>query len=111
MAVLHIVALQLFLYWRFWWLDIPMHALGGTVVALGLFAAYDFRLFRNKTFLKVGYVIAFVLLIALLWEAFELYAGVPREEDYLFDTILDLIMGVVGGYLGYIVANSIRKLN
>lgn len=82
------------------------------MVALGLFTAYDFRLFKNKTFLKVQYVLAFVLCIALLWEAYDLLIGVPIErEGFVLDTITDLLMGFVGGYVGYIVGNSIRKLH
>ena len=112
LAVLHNVALYLFLYWRFWWFDIPMHGLGGAVVALGLFTAYDFRLFKNKSFLKVHYVLAFVIFIALLWEVYEILIGVPIErEGFVLDTITDLLMGFLGGYVGYIVGNSIRKLH
>lgn len=110
LAVLHIISLKLFLYWRFFWLDIPMHALGGTVVALGLFTFYDLRLVRSKRWLKPVSVVLFVLGVALLWEVYELLIGVPIESNYLFDTGLDIIMGLTGGALGAFVGQRIRKL-
>lgn len=110
LAVTHNLALALYLYWRFDWFDIPMHFLGGIVVALGLFTAYDFRIFRSSRFLKMGWVLSFVLAIALIWEAYELLIGIPIMEDYIFDTSLDLIMGLLGGYVGFYVGQKIRKL-
>ena len=41
LAVTHIISLELFLYWRYWWLDLPMHILGGSVVALGMWVAHS----------------------------------------------------------------------
>ena len=111
LSVIHIIALKLFLYWRFEWFDIPMHALGGAVVALGVFTAYDLRLFKNKVLLKVLPVMGAVLTMAGLWEVYDIMIGFPVEENYTLDTTLDIIMGLIGGYVGYLVANNIRKLN
>jgi len=109
LAAIHYVALQLFLYWRFDWFDIPMHLFGGAVVALGVFTLRDLRLIPN-TFLTVKIVLLLVLITAGVWELFELYAGVPIDEAYYPDTALDVIMGMLGGYVGYIVGNRLRSL-
>jgi hypothetical protein len=109
LAVIHNIAIKLFLYWHIWWLDIPIHALGGTVVALGLFALRDLKLFPNAL-LKPLSVMGLVLLVAIIWEVFEIVAGIPMEEHYVLDTIIDVSMGLLGGYIGYIVGNNLRKL-
>jgi len=109
LAAIHYLALQLFFYWRFTWFDIPMHLFGGAVVALGVFTLRDLRLIPN-TFLTVKMVLLFVFITAGVWELFELYAGVPIDEAYYPDTTLDVIMGMLGGYLGYIVGNRLRSL-
>jgi hypothetical protein len=109
LAVIHNIAMQLFLYWHIWWFDIPVHTLGGIVVALGFFALRDLRIFPNA-WLKPVPVLALVLGVALLWELFELVAGIPNAGDYAIDTSIDVTVGVLGGFVGYIIGNSLRNL-
>ena len=58
----------------------------------------------------VAHVLGLVLLVAVSWEVFELSIGYPIDDQYALDTALDLIMGLTGGYIGYIVGNSLRSL-
>jgi len=109
LAVLHTVASKLFLYWHFWWFDIPMHAFGGIIVSLGLFTLRDLHIFPNRL-LKLLPVLSIVVLIALVWEGFELIIGTEMLSDYFVDTITDLCMGLLGGYIGFHVGNSLRNL-
>lgn len=109
LALIHTLAVHLFLYWRFPWLDIPMHAFGGMVVALGFFTLRDLRFFPNKMLHLVS-VLALVLFVALCWEAFELIIGVPIIGNYYLDTAADVSLGLLGGLVGYIAGNSVRKL-
>ena len=101
--------MKLSLYWQIWWFDIPVHAFGGAVVALGVFTLCDLRWLPNR-FLTPLIVLGFVLFTALVWELFEVYIAAPFDEAYYVDTISDLILGMVGGYLGYIVGNRLRSL-
>lgn len=110
LAVVHGIALQLFLYWRYWWFDLPMHLIGGVVVALGIFTLHDLRLWVPKRYLKLIPVVLLVLLVAMVWEVYELMIGVPIEADYILDTGTDLIMGVCGGMLGYFVGTNLQKI-
>jgi len=110
LAVVHVVALQLFLYWHYWWFDLPMHFIGGAVVALGLFTLYDLRLVIPERYLALIPVLLLVLLIAMVWEVYELFIGVPIEGDYVSDTLIDLVMGLSGGALGYFVGTNLRKI-
>jgi hypothetical protein len=109
LAVIHNLAIQLYLYWHIWWLDIPVHAFGGAIVALGLFTLRDLKMFPNSG-LRLLPVIGIVIGVALIWEAYEVAIGLPRLEDYIFDTVLDVCMGLSGGIIGYVIGNSLRKL-
>ncbi len=110
LAVVHIIALKLFLYWKYTWFDIPMHILGGIVVALGLYTLNDIRLLVPDRYLRLFPVVLLVLTVGLLWEVFELAIGIPIEEDYAVDTATDLAMGVTGAVFGYIVGRALRRL-
>lgn len=109
LAVIHKLAIELFLYWHIRWLDIPIHALGGAVVALGFFTLRDLGLFPNK-FLKPVSILLLVLGVALIWEVFERVVGIPSIGDYVIDTSIDVAMGLLGAYVGYIIGNNLRNL-
>jgi len=109
-AAIHMVATELSLYWLFWWFDMPMHLLGGIVVALGLFSLHDLGLFLKDRHLNLVSIMLLVFLVAMGWEVFELAIGVPIQGDYVVDTLTDLCMGTLGGLVGYGVGTSIKKL-
>lgn len=110
LAVLHVVSLRLFLYWHYWWLDLPMHFLGGVVIALLVYTLYDLKIIRSRRLLRMMPVLLIVFVAALVWEGYEVLIGIPIEDDYLVDTVTDLIIGVIGGFVGAYVAAAIRKL-
>lgn len=109
LAVLHNIAIHLYLYWSVWWFDIPMHFFGGVIVALGFFTLRDLKLFPNS-WLRLLPILLLVLGVACIWEFYEVFIGIPMLADYIFDTSLDLVMGLVGGVFGFLVGNSLRKL-
>lgn len=110
MAFLHVIALKLSLYWHFWWFDMPMHFLGGAIVALGLFFLIDIKFPLSTVFERLPFTLLAVLAVALAWEYFELWAGIPIESDYVVDTLTDLVMGLSGGYVGYYLARALGTL-
>lgn len=109
LAVVHNIAMQLFLYWHIWWFDIAVHTLGGVVVALGFFALRDLRMFPNK-FLSFVPVMLLVLGVAVMWEVFEVVAGIPNAGEYVTDTAIDVTVGLLGGMVGYFVGKNLRNL-
>jgi hypothetical protein len=112
LAGLHILATKLFLYWRYLWLDIPMHAFGGVVITLGLFTLRDLGLFPNK-FLRFIPVFLIVLFIVLFWEVWEVWMSLVDTSimrDYIIDASIDVAMGLLGGICGFFIGNSLRKL-
>ena len=95
-AVLQHYAIDNFLYWRYPWFDVPMHLLGGAVIATVLVAfIHDFQ---PRLFL-LGAVLVFIG-----WEIFEYTFGLPREANYVFDTALDLLNDTVGAVFVYGIA-------
>lgn len=95
-AVLQQWAIADYLYWRYEWFDIIMHYLGGLTV--GVFLVALLRKFRPRAF-----AILFVLVVVSL-EVFEYMFGLPREANYVSDTLLDLVMDVLGGSAAYTAA-------
>lgn len=111
LAVLHKLALSFFLYWRWEWFDIVMHCFGGAVAALGLFTIRDFIRTVPERLEYVVPIMSGVIIITLLWEIFELFIGVPiSSQQYVVDTIVDITFGIIGGFIGFLVAHSLRHL-
>lgn len=111
LAMVHAISIHFYLYWKFIWIDIPIHFFGGAVVALGVFTAKDFIRTIPDRFLYVVPVMAAVIIVALLWELFEIAIGIPiTEPGYALDTMIDLVVGALGGFIGFLVGHSIRKL-
>lgn len=112
LAVLHYFSLELYLYWRYLWLDIPMHFLGGVVVALGYLTLRDFFSTWPQKLFTLYKTLAVVVLVAVTWEFFEVAIGVFFQEDrYVIDTVSDLVIGLMGGTLGYYLSNRVSQLD
>lgn len=110
LATIHILALEFYLYWQYLWLDIPVHALGGAVVVLALFVLRDFGVPLVGRVLHILPILLIVLVIGIAWEYFEIMNGLTPEKNYWADTILDLIMDLMGGLIGYFVSTRIETL-
>ncbi|HCC06385.1 TPA: hypothetical protein DEP94_03450 [Candidatus Nomurabacteria bacterium] len=92
------------LYYELWWLDIPMHILGGFGVASLTKAILSYQ------GIKVSYINLFLtyIFIATAWEIYEYVRGMMVYDDiskYL-DTVKDLFDGFFGMSLYYFL---IRK--
>jgi hypothetical protein len=112
LAALHLLALEFYLYWQYLWFDLPMHFLGGAIVAIAVFAIMDFGLPLPKWAGTSIAVLAFVLAIGVVWEIFEVVAEIStRERNYVFDTTIDLVMDLLGGVAGYFVGSRTRELD
>lgn len=109
-AVLHAAGLFLFLQYYFWWYDIMLHFLGGLWVAL----AFQWYAQAQKRLVLILPTLLVVLIVGFGWEVFELLVGAPREDNFMFDTSLDILMDVLGGIAGYataayLLAHSARR--
>ncbi|MBI2475761.1 MAG: hypothetical protein HYV67_00780 [Candidatus Taylorbacteria bacterium] len=106
-AALHVLAVVFFLYWSYWWFDMPLHLLGG--FSVGLFSLWIFgggrRAHYPPSSLRVlSVAVSGALVVGLAWEFFEYSAGLTFDplSNYTLDTVKDLTMDVVGGYLAHL---------
>jgi hypothetical protein len=111
LGIAHAAALNFSLYWQFPWFDIPMHILGGIVVALSLLLLASFINSIPERYVSFRWVLIGVLIIGLLWELFEIAIGIPLiEHDFEADMFLDLAMDLCGGAIGYVLGKDARVL-
>ena len=112
LAVLHFLSIELNLYWRYLWLDMPIHALGGATVALAFLSLREFFPRLPKKLITFKSTMVFVLFVALVWEVFEVSIGVIFEQGrYVPDTTADIMIGFMGGMVGYYVGKNIGELD
>lgn len=109
--ILNEVAVERFLYWRFWWYDIMMHLLGGVVIG-GIAAWMQLRLFpaaSSRT--TVITVLASIVVVGVGWEIFEYLIDPTYAEqaNIVFDTVLDLIMDMLGALAAALVITAIGR--
>ncbi len=87
------------------WFDMVLHFLAGICVAwAGLLLFLHSSQARGRI-IFFGVVLA--LVIGLLWEYYEWYFGITSFADgakYISDTISDLVLDTLGGFLGSLYA-------
>jgi hypothetical protein len=104
-GAVHLLAIQLYLYWLFPWLDIFVHFFGGLWVALA--AVWLLTAAHQRTpFIRIFFILA---MVSIGWELFELWGGIPREANFAFDTSLDFLMDALGGISGYFLAERLTR--
>ncbi|GMQ95038.1 MAG: hypothetical protein BMS9Abin13_148 [Patescibacteria group bacterium] len=107
-------------YWRFSWLDMPMHFLGGFWVGgVALWATVFFRGtsvkdMREKPWLAYAISLASVLIVSALWESFEFGLDTLVSfsiQNSVSDTISDITLGALGGVGAslYFISGRYRK--
>lgn len=113
-AVVLFVAGTLFLgeaydfYDKFWWWDIMLH--GGSAVGFGLIGfVLVFMMFQGDRFAAPHFAIAvfafcFAIALGVIWEVFEFLMdqsfGLNMQKSGLLDTMGDLIMDMLGAFVG-----------
>lgn len=111
LALVNSLAITFSLYWRYLWLDIPMHVLGGVTVALGVFFLSCVWNRVRERCLRLAPVLVCVLFVGLAWEVYEYIIGIPLiETHYTTDLITDLVMDILGGAIGYGVGHAVDTL-
>lgn len=96
LAITQYLALEHLLYWKYVWLDTFVHLLGGITIGVLGIAILDIR--RPLVF------VAMMVAVALGWELFEFAINAEREDNFAFDTALDLLMDAIGITIAYTIA-------
>jgi hypothetical protein len=100
------------IYIKLFWIDIPMHILGGFVwsyLFINLNSYFKFNF-------KIKHILFFVLLIAIIWEIYEIITGVANlnilDSKYgIPDTLQDITFGLFGAFLACKIFYSHRRLS
>jgi hypothetical protein len=87
------------LYWRYDWLDMPVHACGGIVIALSLSSLVTMAILPRR--LQRGWpMVLLVATILIGWEIFGIYRDHGFKVGWLSDTSSDLLCGALGFMVG-----------
>lgn len=105
-AAVHNFAVVTSLYWYYSWFDMIMHFWGGILVVLGVYAICSLKHVPLKPTTLI--IFSTLTITMLLWEIFEWKAGLFDPQTHLFDTTKDIIVGLIGGLVGYLVAIRLR---
>ena len=104
-ALLHYMALSLYLYWTVSWFDILMHLLGGVLIGLiAAFVSYTsgyFHFPREHQGAVFAMIIGAVLVVGMAWELWELFLGWTDVLADQRDTMIDIAMDTLGGMIAY----------
>ncbi|QDC09088.1 hypothetical protein FHY55_07460 [Oceanicola sp. D3] len=95
-------------YDRFWWWDVLLH--GGSAVGFGLigfvlvFILFQGDRYAAPTWAMALFAFCFAMTIGALWEVFEFAMdegfGTNMQKSGLPDTMTDIIVDAVGGFIG-----------
>ena len=101
---LHLMGIYFYLYWTVSWFDILLHFLGG--LSLGVFFIWLFGL-RERSYKTLFLVVLFIVIIGVGWEIFEYINNIAKStEEYVPDTILDLVMDTAGAVVAYYLSTN-----
>jgi len=104
-AAVHDFAVATTLYWYYPWFDIVMHFWGGILIVMGVRALCSLKLVPLSPTAPV--IFAALVLCMVAWEAFEYAVGLYNPPTYLFDVSKDLLMGTIGGLVGYFASRRL----
>ena len=105
-AAVHNFAVTTSLYWYYSWFDIVMHFWGGILVVVGVYAICSLKHIPLKPTTLL--IFSTLIVIMLAWEFFEWKMGLFDPLVHVADTTKDLIVGLLGGLVGYLVALRLR---
>lgn len=92
------------MYQELWWLDIPMHILGGFGVGAFFLSVFEYK----KRPVTYRTIFLLYIVIALGWEFLEAYKGFTNLQDLgdVVDTLADLFNGALGAAIAYRVVKG-----
>ena len=107
--IMNYASLQFYWYSSVWWLDMPMHFLGGIWAALAIFWIFSPKSLNTKHILAV---MLGVLCIGLAWEIFEIVVNdaILKNPFNSLDTLSDIFFDLAGALLGiFYLLGKIRR--
>lgn len=110
LALVHMVATKYSLYWEIDWFDNFMHLFGGVVLVLLFYTLTDINVLGEKwvTAWKRAVLLVFSVLIG--WEVLGVAMMGRFKENFVIDTTLDLVFGILGCTVGWFIGRQLKKL-
>jgi succinate dehydrogenase hydrophobic anchor subunit len=109
-AIVNAAAVYWHLYFYLWWLDIPMHVLGGLWVALFALAWYYRSPYpkqkESSPLFVMMFAVAVTMVVGVGWELFELSAQTFIERADVHD-LADTLGDLVNDFIGAVLAISV----
>ncbi len=109
LAIFHAIAVKFSLYWEISWFDNVMHAFGGVVLSLLLYTLVDIRILKERFVESFWRVSALVLVVILSWEVLGVIMLQRIKENFIIDTSFDLLFGIAGSILGWLIGRQLKK--
>jgi len=109
LAILHLVAMDFYLYWTVSWFDNLMHFLAGLAGGLtALWAFYNSGIFfkHSPKLWEVTIIsLSCIFVVGVAWEYFEFVYGLTGVDasHYISDTLTDLAMDLLGSIVASIM--------
>jgi hypothetical protein len=110
LLVTHFVALELYLYWKFWWLDILMHLLGGVWLVSIWRTLTDMELIPFRWW-RLRIILPVTITLMIIWEIFGVYVEDGFKVGYITDTVGDIVCGIVGVMVGFWLLRKLQILD
>jgi hypothetical protein len=109
-SIVNFLATKAMWYYIFWWFDMPMHFLGGLVVAL-LISYIFYKTILQYPLIPVAYILLGVFVVGFGWEVFEYIFNnlIAGQAWILLDTLSDLCFDLAGGMIGLLMINDSFK--
>lgn len=102
--LLNALFIYLNVYWVLPWTDLPMHFVGGLLVAL---IPLSFKYSKTKEYTKRAFVVLSVLAVSVIWEWYEIILGFSEPLPMsLYDTVIDLCAALLGGVSAYLIVED-----
>jgi len=109
LLVTHFIALELYLYWTFWWLDILMHLLGGVWLVCVWRTLIDMEVISTDWW-RLQIILPVTITIMVVWEIFGIYVEDGFKVGYITDTAGDILCGILGVLVGFWLLRKLKIL-
>ena len=87
-----------------------MHLFGGAIIVFGLYSLQELGILKDRSYSLLNILTA-VLVIAIAWEVFQYLITTVMKDDFVVDTLSDIMFGLSGSLLGYTVAKRLKDLD
>lgn len=110
LAVVHIVATKLSLYWEIIWFDNLVHLFGGVVLVLIFYTLVDIKILSPKWVRSARRSALLVTVVLVGWEILGVMMIGRIKENSVSDTSLDILFGILGCIIGWCIGRQLKKL-